>query len=444
MAFLLAMVLLAIRCANDTPGNQGPVGGGGGGRGGAAGNQVPGTGGAGGAAGSQGGGGGAAGTQVPGTGGAGGQGPGVGGSPGTGGNQVPGAGGGGGAPDASGSADVPVVVPGPDLPIAKRMAPSLDPPGGLMPAQVPQFVVLGFDDNRFADGMQWVLDTIGGRTNPAGKGNARTFDGAPLTVAFYYTTDALDAGGAALLAQWKRAMDGGHEVANHTHTHRALENQGVPWSWAEEIKKANDTLVARLGVPRGRLLGFRAPFLNFEAAMFDVMAGNGLVYDCSLTHIPIGGQGEQWQFYRHLWPYTLDNGTDGLSGQWQVGKHPGIWEVPVYTLPTVGPRRADAVVAPMAGFDSTAYGTLGKAPADFYNAMKWALDLRLEAGDNRAPLTLGLHSDTYSAMQTAYTQPLADRRKAITDFIAYALTKPDVRFVSALQLLQWMSDPAPL
>jgi hypothetical protein len=29
----------------------------------------------------------------------------------------------------------------------------------------------------------------------------------------------------------------------------------------------------------------------------------------------------------------------------------------------------------MAGFDSTAYGTLGKSGPDFYNSMKWSLDL---------------------------------------------------------------------
>jgi hypothetical protein len=325
------------------------------------------------------------------------------------------------------------------------MDPSLSPPGALMVEQVPQFIVLGFDDNRFADGMTWVLDTLASKRNPAGKGNARTHDGQPLTVAFYYTTDALDAGGEPLLATWRRATAAGHEVANHTHTHRALENQGVPWSWDKEIQQSNAILSDKLGVPAGSIRGFRAPFLNFDEALFRTLeATGGMIYDCSLTHIPIGGPGEQWMVYQHLWPYTLHNDTDGMSGQWRVGKHPRIWEIPVYTLPTVGPARAQSIVAPMAGFDSTAYGTLGKSAPDFYNSMKWALDLRLEKGDNRAPLTIGLHSDTYSTQHKVYTAPLEARRKALADFIDYALTKPDVRFVSAVQLLQWMSTPAPL
>jgi uncharacterized protein YpiB (UPF0302 family) len=77
--------------------------------------------------------------------------------------------------------------------------------------------------------------------------------------------------------------------------------------------------------------------------------------------------------------------------------------------------------------------------------MKWALDFRMEEGDNRAPLTIGLHSDTYSEENTGYTQPLAARRSALSDFIDYALdTYDEVRFVTTVQMLQWMSEPTEL
>ena len=366
---------------------------------------------------------------------------------GSGGSSGPGGMGGSGAGGSGGSGGSTPPPPPPDgsgLPIAERLDPSLNPPGGLPVEQVPQFIVLGFDDNRYVDGMNWVLDTLEGKTNPAGKGNARTHDGQKLIVSFYYTTDSLDDGGEALLATWRRAAGAGHEVANHTHTHRALESQGVPWNWAQEIQKSNQILQDKLGVKPGSIRGFRAPFLQFDQALFETLGQtSGMIYDCSLTHIPIGGAGEDWRNYRHLWPYTLHNGTDGMSGQWQVGKHPRIWEIPVYTLPTAGPDRAQSANLNMAGFDSTAYGTLGKSGPDFYNSMKWALDLRLEKVDNRAPLTIGLHSDTYSSQHKGYTAPLEARRKALADFIAYALTKPEVRFVSAVQLLQWMSSPVP-
>ncbi len=453
---LAFLTTLALGCAASSPGG-GTTGGGTGGGSGGAGSGRGGSGSAGNSAGGSSGGNG--GSSVMGTGGSGGSstagttgGSGTGGTGapatgGSGGSSGPGGMGGNGAGGSGGSGGSTPPPPPPDgsgLPIAERLDPSLNPPGGLPVEQVPQFIVLGFDDNRYVDGMNWVLDTLEGKTNPAGKGNARTHDGQKLIVSFYYTTDSLDDGGEALLATWRRAAGAGHEVANHTHTHRALESQGVPWNWAQEIQKSNQILQDKLGVKPGSIRGFRAPFLQFDQALFETLGQtSGMIYDCSLTHIPIGGAGEDWRNYRHLWPYTLHNGTDGMSGQWQVGKHPRIWEIPVYTLPTAGPDRAQSANLNMAGFDSTAYGTLGKSGPDFYNSMKWALDLRLEKVDNRAPLTIGLHSDTYSSQHKGYTAPLEARRKALADFIGYALTKPEVRFVSAVQLLQWMSSPVP-
>ncbi len=40
---------------------------------------------------------------------------------------------------------------------------SQEPPGGLAPSQVPQFVVLGFDDNYNQKGMQWVNSFMSGK-----------------------------------------------------------------------------------------------------------------------------------------------------------------------------------------------------------------------------------------------------------------------------------------
>jgi hypothetical protein len=342
-------------------------------------------------------------------------------------------------------ADDPDPPKDPGIEIADFMAPAYEPPGGLKPEEVPQFVVLGFDDNRYTDGFKWVLDELAKRKNPQGKGNASTHDGDPLIVSFYFTTDSLDMGGDELLAQWKRAVAAGHEVGNHTHTHRALENEGVPWDWAEEIDKANDILTRELGVAKEDIIGFRAPFLQFESALYDTLTSRHMLYDCSIIHYPVGKDGEDWQFFRHIWPYTLDNDVDTYAGGgFKAGAHAGIWEVPVYTVPRSGDRKTSAN-QPIAGFDSTAWGTVGESAEAYLEQMKWALDLRLEAGDSRAPMTLGVHTDTYSEEQTAYPQTTLDaRRAALTGFIDYALSKPEVRFVSAKQLLQWMSKPTAL
>src|SRR4051794_1116575 len=64
---------------------------------------------------------------------------------------------------------------------------SQSPPGGLTPSQAPMFVQIGFDDNQRSglntsppSGMTWATTFFRGLRNPAGSGNAATFDNAPV------------------------------------------------------------------------------------------------------------------------------------------------------------------------------------------------------------------------------------------------------------------------
>jgi hypothetical protein len=334
---------------------------------------------------------------------------------------------------------------GPQLPLCDFMAPSFKPPGGLSPAQVPQFIVLGVDDNRYVDGLDWLLDEFESRHNPAGHGNARTHDGAPITASFYFMSIALESGGAPLLAQWQRVVNDGHEVGNHTYSHEVAD-------WQSEIDTCDGDLVSQLGVDEADIIGFRAPYLNYQQPMlvYPVLQSfHHFKYDCTLRHDAYYDYltpGARTDFYLHIWPYTLDHGADIFTaGNLALGNFPGLWELPPYALPTSASRAG--LMQPSnnyTGFDSTAYGTVGISGAAFENSLKWALDLRLQDGDNRAPMIVGLHSDTYSTENDGYPQPLADRRAAVEHFLDYALTKPDVRFVSAKQLIQWMCSPTPL
>jgi hypothetical protein len=351
----------------------------------------------------------------------------------------------GGPPDSDASVlPHPDAGPEADLPICDFMAPSFKPPGGLSPAQVPQFIVIGIDDNRYVDGMEWVLDQLEARHNPAGHGHAGTHDGQPLRASFYFMSAALETGGNALLAQWQRAVADGHEIGNHTYSHEVAD-------WQSEIDTCDNNLASSLGVDVKDIIGFRCPYLNYQqpTLVYPVLQSfEHFKYDCTLRHdayydyLTPGPT----DFYVHIWPYTLDHGADIFTaGNLAIGNYPGLWELPPYALPTSPNRQALAQPSNnYTGFDSTAYGTLGISPAAFLSSLKWALDLRLEQGDNRAPLIFGIHSDTYSSENTGYSQPLAERRQAIVDFLDYALTKPDVRFVSAKQLIQWMCTPTPL
>jgi hypothetical protein len=349
------------------------------------------------------------------------------------------------APDAD--PDRPDAAPDPteELAVCDFMKPSFRPPGGLSPAEVPQFIVIGIDDNRYVDGMEFVLDQLEARHNPAGSGNPRTYDGRPLRASFFFMSAALETGGPELLAQWQRAVADGHEVGNHTATHEVAD-------WVSEIDECNATLISQLGVDPKDIMGFRSPYLNYQqpTLVYPILQGEDHIkYDCTLRHDAYYDYltpGASTDFYMHIWPYTLDSGADVFTaGNLGIGNYPGLWELPTYALPTSANRNGLKQPAQnYTGFDSTAYGTLNISAEAFENSMKWALDLRLENGDNRAPLLIGIHSDTYSTENVGYAQPLEARKAAIVHFLDYALSKPQVRFVSARQLLQWMCDPKPL
>lgn len=323
---------------------------------------------------------------------------------------------------------------------ADNLPASFDPPGGLEVDSCPLFIVLGFDDNRYVDGMEWTLDLLDQYKNPVGTGNSKTFDGQSIKASFYHTSGALDDpthGGAPLLATWKRALEGGHEVADHTVTHNTTKNYTLE-QWTQEIRDCRTKLAEVLEIDESEIKGFRTPYLDFGEATFQAVADLGLLYECTMTQM------QDYNKSMFVWPYTLDNGFPDktISGWKDKGVHPGLWELPVYTV-----GENDLMWPPITGFDSS---VLTQANGSKYELMlKNAIEYRLKEGGNRAPLTVGLHTDTYAEANPAGVNydaalNLEQRREALKNFIEYALTKPEVRFVTGVQLIEWMRNPVPL
>ncbi|KMQ52281.1 chitin deacetylase [Chitinispirillum alkaliphilum] len=289
--------------------------------------------------------------------------------------------------------------------------------------------------------MEWTLDLLDGKTNPPGTGNSATFDGEPIRAVFYHTSGALDQGGQELLETWKRAYESGHGVGNHTVTHnttRALTLQ----QWKDEISGCAEALSSALGIPTSEIAGFRTPYLDFNAETFQAVADLGLLYETTMTHH------QDIHLRQFTWPYTLDNGfaehvIDGWEGAVKI---PGLWIMPVYT---VGESLEGPVPMwpPITGFDSS---ILTQANGSKFEQMfRNAIDYRLQPGGNRAPLTIGLHSDTYAEANPSGANydgalNLEQRRAALSNIIEYALSKPEVRIVTAVQVIEWMKDPVPL
>ncbi len=333
-----------------------------------------------------------------------------------------------------------------------NVPPSQNPPGNLPPQAVPQFVVLGFDDQKDKAPMQWVVDMFAGKTNPAGNGQSATFDGTPARVAFYTSTVYLN----DKHALHKSAYENGHEMGNHTHTHCTAFT--TPEScWKTEIQQCTDSLVST-GIPESAIKGFRTPFLQYNNGTFKAMVSLGFVYDCSIEE---GFQPDQ-KGGDFFWPYTLDNGSPGnklFAVDWMVPGHtllesyPGHWEMPCYvTIIPPDEKCAEYGLQPglrariankLDYFDTTD----GKITGLDYNLLyEAALDgeemgavmcynLDLFYNGNRAPMDFGLHSNYYNT---------TDRKAGLEKFVDYALSKPDVRIVPPLKVIEWMRNPVPL
>ena len=375
--------------------------------------------------------------------------------------------------------------------------PSSNPPAGLSPAQVPQFVTIGFDDNGYSGkdpaatprpyGIAWASHAFASRTNPPGKSNRTTFDGCPCRCSYYFTSGYVDGVFTAdppdmVKRGWHEAVKiSGHEGGVHTHSHPHGRELSVD-AWGAEIdlcvewllkpvpysetdlSKSTRTLGA--GLDAAKLVGFRAPYLQYNDNTFAAIAKRGFLYDCSIE--------EGWQHVltpaNQLWPYTLDEGSPGNKAHQAidqavplVGSHCGLWEIPVhvvfvppdelcehYGVPR-GLRASIALRDPsfdpstgkITGLDWNCLVDCRMTKAEFLATLKYTFDCRYQG--NRAPFAFGAHSDVYS---DGYTFPpcitARERQEAVEEFLAYVLTKEDVRVVALEDIVHWMRDPKPL
>jgi peptidoglycan/xylan/chitin deacetylase (PgdA/CDA1 family) len=304
-------------------------------------------------------------------------------------------------------------------------------PAGLDSARIPQLICLGFDDNRYADGIKWVTGSLmKGRMNPAAKGNKATFDGTPMRASFFATSDAEQT------AAIREAYDMGFEIGNHTKTH---QHNLYDLNYADnlqEIGQCSKYLVNKVGMPPSQIYGFRTPFLAYSVdnTSFKVLRELGFLYDCTLDN---GTQSTAIQWAKPYFPGTMDKG-------WMVYTNlvnPGLWQLPHVTYLGPGettPREKgfDSGIWPRAATGSVLLGYL-----------KSTLDWHYKG--NRAPMDLGLHSDYYTSENKspdvlAFATDFEQRRQALVDFLNYAQTLPDVRVVNMVDFVRWMRNPAAL
>lgn len=340
--------------------------------------------------------------------------------------------------------------------------------------KVPMFICFGWDDNGVADkanegGATWIRNYLKDKKNPAGSGQAATYDGSAMRSAFYFTAKYAVKWNYEnypdVRAVWKDLYADGHEVGNHSTEHLMFgemvdgvwksENfDGTKYTedewYSKEIDSCHNTLTKILEFDASDLYGWRTPRLEWNDTLFKALKNRGFVYDCSIESNP-AEDGKS-----HYWPHTMNNGTPLAKGgsRDSVTSHAGLWQMPAYRFNIPEELQQKAGHSVVTGLDYNVWvredwGGLALTGPDFTTILNHNLDLRMQG--NRCPMLVGLHSDFYTDKHDKNNDfpnsgGAAGRQKAIEDFIEYAVTTypNEVRIVTGVDIIKWMRDPKPL
>ncbi|XP_050519111.1 probable serine/threonine-protein kinase DDB_G0282963 isoform X1 [Diabrotica virgifera virgifera] len=277
-----------------------------------------------------------------------------------------------------------------------------DIPGDLPVEQIPQIVLLTFDDsvNDLNKGLYQDLFEKG-RTNP---------NGCPISATFYVSHEWTD------YSQVQNLYSDGHELASHTVSH-SFGEQFSQKKWTREVAGQREILAAYGGVHLEDVRGMRAPFLSVGGnKMFKMLYDSNFTYDSSL---PV------YENKPPSWPYTLDYKLfhDCMIPPCPTRSYPGVWEVPMVMWQDLNGGRCSM-------------GDACSNPPDADGVFKMLTkNFMRHYTTNRAPFGLFYHA-------AWFTQP--HHKEGFINFIDSILAKNDVWFLTNWQAIQWVRDPTPM
>jgi len=332
---------------------------------------------------------------------------------------------------------------------------------------MPQFVVLGSDDNTSAEAVRWMQGVVDKYKNK---------DGSKVYMSFYVNTDQSGAvwdGKNDLIDAVYNAYKAGHEIGNHTSTHLYCVEYGKldPVTKIDngrrvdkntifnEIKRVQDVLV-KAGIPRTHQTGFRTPYLRYSDSTFTAMSEVGFLYDCSVSAASDNVAGTNFFPYKldaikdENGNYAPDNSADvNTWGKTSViRKHENLWELPAvqfaidpqdtaYVKGVLGIGGDEEFDGYITGLD---YNLWNEAHLDSGQTVRSLMrTLNLSLAGNRAPLTIGCHSQYYfQAKNSEFPKiPPEKRRQAFEEFVKQASQIENVFFVSGDMVIRWMQNP---
>ncbi|XP_065680528.1 chitin deacetylase 8-like isoform X1 [Hydra vulgaris] len=279
-----------------------------------------------------------------------------------------------------------------------------DIPGGLSKVNTPQMILLTMDDGVTPENYQLYSELLNGSTN---------FNGCPIKATFFVSGDNSD------YAYVKKLQQSGHEIADHSATHKLPEewwsNTAALEDLQTEILTQKNTIQQEVGTTT---LGWRTPFLASQENTFKVLAENQFLYDSSLGTTP----GTRW------WPYTLDYlpSLPCYMANCPTFTYPGVWEIPLITLQCDESATTFATMLDECTNLETEEST--------YNMLMTNFKLHYE--DNKQPFPMFGHSTWFD--NASY------RKDAVIRFMNDVRKFSDVYFVTAQQAIEWIKSPAGL
>jgi len=281
-------------------------------------------------------------------------------------------------------------------------------PGGLSPKDVPQMVMITFDDavniRNFPIYEQLLNNGATAKKNP---------NGCNITATFFVSHKYTNYRMVEALHHWR------HEIADHSITHRTPTTwwkNATYDEWNNEIAGQQEILRKFGSIIKSDVRGFRSPYLQLGGnRQFKVLFDNKFLYDCSMPTLD-----------KQFWPYTLDYKTtqECTVGPCPTDSFPGLWEVPMtdYT---------DSQGEPCAMVDECSFP---KTVEGVYNLLMD--NFKKHYNGNRSPFPMFMHAGwliTYN-----YS------RQGLENFLNDILKMKDVYIVTLSQVIDWIKKPTPL
>ncbi|GJQ73260.1 hypothetical protein Trydic_g13634 [Trypoxylus dichotomus] len=283
-------------------------------------------------------------------------------------------------------------------------------PGRLMPSEIPQMILLTFDDAINFE--NWDL-----YSRVLFDEDLQNPNGCPIPATFFISHQYNN------YHQTQKLWNYGHEIGIHSITHRGPENW---WSdnatiedWFDEMIGEANILHSYSKIRMGEIRGVRVPFLRIGwNRQFLMMKEFGFIYDSSII-APITDP--------PYWPYTLDhkiphNCTEETQ-KCPSRSYPGLWEMVLNQLSV----SKDVICS-----------TVDACPRELSGDNMYEIlvrNFKRHYLTNRAPYGLHLHSSWLKNQ---------DYLGALQKFLDNMMQYPDVWFVTNWQAIEWMKRPTRL